>query len=119
MGTGTIKKRYPQIGVVQVYGLTEGQPIAASLEPKDAFTKSHTVGKPMPLTEINIIDEEGTPLPVGEIGEIAIKSPAVSEGYWRKPDATMETFVNGWCKTGDMGKFDHDGYLSIAGRKKI
>ncbi|MGE6613258.1 AMP-binding protein [Peribacillus sp. NPDC076916] len=113
-----LKKRFPQIGVVQVYGLTEGQPIAASLEPKDAFTKGHTVGKPMPLTEINIIDEDGTPLPVGEIGEIAIKSPAVSEGYWRKPDATMETFVNGWCKTGDMGKFDHDGYLSIAGRKK-
>lgn len=113
-----LKKRFPQIGVVQVYGLTEGQPIAASLEPQDAITKGHTVGKPMPLTEINIIDEDGKPLPVGEIGEISIKSPAVSEGYWRKHDATMETFVNGWCKTGDMGKFDHDGYLSISGRKK-
>ncbi|MEC1718440.1 class I adenylate-forming enzyme family protein [Schinkia azotoformans] len=113
-----LKNKYPHLGVVQVYGLTEGQPIAAALDAVDNFTKGHTVGKPMPLTEINIIDDNGMPLPVGEIGEIAIKSPGVSEGYWRKPEATMETFVNGWCKTGDLGVFDQDGYLSIAGRKK-
>ena len=113
-----LKKIYPNVGVVQVYGLTEGTPIAASLDPQDAFTKGQTVGKPMPLTEISILDDDGLPLPVGEIGEIAIKSPAVSVGYWRKPEATMETFVNGWCKTGDLGVFDQDGYLKIAGRKK-
>lgn len=113
-----LKKKYPNLGVVQVYGLTEGQPIAAALDSEDAFTKGHTVGKPMPLTEINIIDDNGMSLPIGEIGEIAIKSPGVSEGYWRKPDATMETFVDGWCKTGDLGVFDQDGYLSIVGRKK-
>lgn len=113
-----LKEKYPELGVVQVYGLTEGQPIAAALEPEDAYTKGQTVGKPMPLTEIQIIDDHGMPLPVGEVGEIAIKSPGVSEGYWRKPEATMETFVNGWCKTGDLGVFDQDGYLTIAGRKK-
>ncbi|MEH7237382.1 AMP-binding protein [Bacillus sp. JJ1562] len=113
-----LKEKYPHLGVVQVYGLTEGQPIAAALDPEDVITKGHTVGKPMPLTEIKIIDDNGMPLPVGEVGEIAIKSPGVSEGYWRKPEATMETFVNGWCKTGDLGVFDQDGYISIAGRKK-
>ncbi|MFJ8246842.1 long-chain fatty acid--CoA ligase [Peribacillus asahii] len=113
-----LKMNFPHLGVVQVYGLTEGQPIAAALDPEDNFTKGHTVGKPMPLTEINIIDDNGRPLAVGEIGEIAIKSPGVSEGYWRRPDATMETFVEGWCKTGDLGVFDEDGYLSIVGRKK-
>ncbi|MBM7583995.1 fatty-acyl-CoA synthase [Bacillus pakistanensis] len=113
-----LKQKYPHIGVVQVYGLTEGTPIAASLDPQETFTKNHTVGKPMPLTEIKIIDESGNPLPIGEIGEIAIKSPSVSVGYWRKPEATMETFVDGWCKTGDLGKLDVDGYLTIAGRKK-
>lgn len=113
-----LKRKYPHIGVSQVYGLTEGQPIAASLDPQDAITKGHTVGKPMPLTEIQIIDNKGTPLLVGEIGEIAIKSPAVSEGYWRNPDATKETFINGWCRTGDLGRFDQDGYLTIIGRKK-
>ncbi len=113
-----LKKKYPNVGVVQVYGLTEGTPIAASLDPEDVFTKGHTVGKPMPLTEIKIIDDNGEPLPIGEVGEITIKGPAVSAGYWRKPEATMETFINGWCKTGDLGKFDQDGFLTIAGRKK-
>ncbi|MCP3740993.1 class I adenylate-forming enzyme family protein [Rossellomorea sp. BNER] len=113
-----LKQKFPHIGVVQVYGLTEGTPIAASLEPHETFTKEHTVGKPMPLTEIKIVDESGNPLPVGEIGEITIKSPSVSIGYWRKPEATIETFIKGWCKTGDLGKFDEDGYLTIAGRKK-
>ncbi|MEI2664078.1 AMP-binding protein [Rossellomorea sp. LJF3] len=113
-----LKGQFPHIGVVQVYGLTEGTPIAASLNPEDVFTKGHTVGKPLPLTEIHIIDENGVPLPPGEVGEIAIKSPAVSAGYWRKPDATRKTFVNGFCRTGDLGQFDQDGYLTIAGRKK-
>ncbi|SDE53883.1 Acyl-CoA synthetase (AMP-forming)/AMP-acid ligase II [Priestia aryabhattai B8W22] len=113
-----LKTKFPHLGVVQVYGLTEGQPIAAALDPEDAFTKGHTVGKSMPLTEINIIDDNGIPVHVGEVGEIAIKSPGVSEGYWKKPDATKETFVNGWCKTGDLGAFDQEGYLTIVGRKK-
>ncbi|MFC0272985.1 AMP-binding protein [Metabacillus herbersteinensis] len=113
-----LKQTFPHIEVVQVYGLTEGTPIAASLDPQDAFTKGHTVGKPMPLTEIKIINDSGTPVSVGEIGEISIKSPAVSVGYWRKPEATKETFINGWCKTGDLGRFDEDGFLTIAGRKK-
>lgn len=113
-----LKKNYPHIGVVQVYGLTEGQPIASSLDPQDNFIKGHTVGKPMPFTEINIIDANGTPVPIGNVGEIIIKSPAVSIGYWRNHEATLATFINGWCKTGDLGKFDQDGYLIIAGRKK-
>jgi fatty-acyl-CoA synthase len=113
-----LNENYPHIGVVQVYGLTEGQPIAAALDPEDALEKGHTVGRPLPLTEIKIVDDDNRPVPVGEVGEIVIKSPAVSEGYWRKPEATMQTFINGWCKTGDLGRFDQEGYLSIAGRKK-
>jgi fatty-acyl-CoA synthase len=113
-----LKNKFPNVGVVQVYGLTEGTPIAASLDPEDVFTKGQTVGKPMPLTEIKIIDNNENPVPIGEVGEIAIKGPAVSAGYWRNPEATMESFKNGWCKTGDLGKFDNDGYLTIAGRKK-
>ncbi|WP_066172612.1 acyl-CoA synthetase [Bacillus marinisedimentorum] len=113
-----LKELFPDLGVVQVYGLTEGTPIAAALDPEDALNKGKTVGKPLPLTEIRLIDNEGNAVPAGEVGEIAIKSPAVSAGYWRKPDATKETFVDGWCRTGDLGVLDKDGYLSIAGRKK-
>ncbi|ASK64359.1 AMP-dependent synthetase [Virgibacillus phasianinus] len=111
-------QRYPHIGISQVYGLTEGTPIAASLDPSDVVSKGHTVGKPLPLTDIKIVDETGNSLAVGEIGEIAIKGPVVSSEYWQKPEATAETFIDGWCYTGDLGNFDEDGYLTIAGRKK-
>ncbi|WP_077330287.1 class I adenylate-forming enzyme family protein [Virgibacillus siamensis] len=110
--------RFPHIGISQVYGLTEGTPIAASLDAEDIFTKGHTVGKPLPLTDIKIVDPDKNILGTDEIGEIAVRSPVVSNVYWKKPEATAETFVDGWCFTGDLGCFDEDGYLSIAGRKK-
>ncbi len=109
---------YPHIGFVQVYGLTEGQPIAACLDAADARKKSGSVGKPLPLTEIQLISDDEQPVPTGEVGEIWIKSPGVSEGYWQKPEETAKSFSNGWCKTGDLGMYDEEGFLSIVGRKK-
>jgi len=113
-----LNEKFPHIGLIQIYGLTEGTPIAASLDPQDAANKGHTVGKPLPLVEIKIADDSGRTLKRGEIGEIWIKSPAVAREYWGKPEATRETFVDGWCKTGDLGRIDEDGYLIISGRKK-
>jgi len=109
---------YPHIGIVQVYGLTEGQPIAACLDAIDARKKSGSVGKPLPLTEIQLMSDDEQPVPTGEVGEIWIKSPGVSEGYWQKPEETAKSFYNGWCKTGDLGMYDEEGFLSIVGRKK-
>lgn len=113
-----LSEYFPHIELIQVYGLTEGTPIAASLDSSDAMGKSHTVGKPMPLTQIKIIDDNSNEVSEGEVGEIMIKSPAVSKGYWGKPEETSKTFANGWCRTEDLGKFDSDGYLIISGRKK-
>lgn len=113
-----MNKVYPHIELIQVYGLTEGTPIAASLDNKDILTKYHTVGKPMPLTDIKIVNEDGSEAKVNEVGEILTKSPAVSKGYWGKPEETKKTFVDGWCKTGDLGMIDEDGFLIISGRKK-
>lgn len=113
-----IYEKYPHVGIVQVYGLTEGQPIAACLDPEDALKKSASVGHPLPLTEIKIVNENGEEAEAGEVGEIWTKSPGVSEGYWNNPEATNSSFVNGWCKTGDLGKWDEDGYLYVVGRKK-
>jgi len=109
---------YPHVGIVQVYGLTEGQPIAACLDAADALKKSGSVGKPLPLTEIRLMNDDEQPVPTGEVGEVWIKSPGVSEGYWQKPEETAKSFSNGWCKTGDLGMYDEDGFLSIVGRKK-
>lgn len=113
-----LKTRFPHIGLAQVYGLTEGTPIAVSLDPVDAETKGYTAGKPMPFTEIKIVDNEDNRLGSGQIGEICIKGPAVSMGYWKKPEETAATFINGWCHTGDLGYLDEAGYLTISGRKK-
>lgn len=73
----------------------------------------------MPFTEIKIVNDQGNVLSHGTVGEVCIKSPAVSMGYWGKPEETASTFINGWCHTGDLGYLDEDGYLTISGRKKI
>jgi fatty-acyl-CoA synthase len=109
---------FPHIGLVQVYGLTEGTPIAVSLDPADAKTKGYTAGKPMPFTEVKVVNDNGERLPAGEIGEICTKGPAVVSEYWNKPEATAKTFVDGWCHTGDLGILDPEGFLTISGRKK-
>lgn len=113
-----LKTQFPHIGLVQVYGLTEGTPIAVSLDPKDAKTKGYTAGKAMPFTEIKIVDDEDNRLEAEAVGEICVKGPAVSTGYWEKPEKTAETFIDGWCHTGDLGYLDQEGYLTISGRKK-
>ncbi|WP_404332566.1 class I adenylate-forming enzyme family protein [Mesobacillus maritimus] len=113
-----LQKRYSQMGLVQVYGLTEGTPIGTSLDGKDAKEKGHTVGKPLPMAEVKVVNEQGQDVPHGEVGEICIKSPVVCTGYWNRPDANAVTFVDGWCLTGDLGKIDEDGFLIVSGRKK-
>ena len=109
---------YPHIGLVQVYGLTEGTPIAVALDPSDAVEKGRTAGKAMPFTEVKIVGGRGDRLPAGSVGEICTKGPAVVSEYWNKPEATRETFIGGWCHTGDLGMLDEQGYLTISGRKK-
>lgn len=108
----------PYIGLVQVYGLTEGTPIATSLDPSDSQEKGYTAGKPMPFTYVKIVDGENYTLDFEEVGEICVKGPAVSKAYWKKPEETAATFINGWCHTGDLGYIDQAGYLTISGRKK-
>ncbi|MBP2259023.1 class I adenylate-forming enzyme family protein [Virgibacillus alimentarius] len=113
-----LKELFPHIGLVQVYGLTEGTPIATSLDPEDAESKGYTAGKPMPFTKIKIVDNENKVQGFDTIGEICVKGPAVATEYWQKPEETETTFINGWCHTGDLGYIDQDGYLKISGKKK-
>jgi len=96
------------ISVYQGYGLTEASPIVAVSSPKPKLHKSLTVGKPI----------TGVKVKLAEDGEIMAKGPNISSGYYRNPQATKETFKDGWLMTGDIGQFDSDGFLSIIGRKK-
>jgi fatty-acyl-CoA synthase len=115
--TEQMRDRFGWIDIVQVYGLTEGTPIVACSGPGQSRDRPETVGRAFPFAELSIRDDSGVALPPGEVGEIWTRSPANALGYWRKPEATAATFVDGWCKTGDLGTIEN-GALRIAGRKK-
>jgi fatty-acyl-CoA synthase len=112
-----LRDRYPWMDLVQVYGLTEGTPIAACGARGFAFERPRFVGRAFPFAELSIRDDAGQPVADGTAGEIWTRSPANAVGYWNKPKETAETFVDGWCKTGDLGVVE-DGALRISGRKK-
>ena len=116
--TRTLQQRYPWIEIVQVYGLTEGTPIAACSTGAETLAHPESVGRPMPFTEISLRDHRGEEVAAGEEGEIWIRSPVVCERYWQRPEASADTFTDGWCHTGDLGRLTGEGLLCIAGRKK-
>jgi acyl-CoA synthetase (AMP-forming)/AMP-acid ligase II len=101
------------------YGLTEAGCILtfSRLTRVDA-SKINTVGKPHPLVELRIVDPSGDEVPRGEVGEIVARGPTLMDGYWNMPERTAETLAGGWLHSGDLGRYDEDGYLIIAGRSK-
>lgn len=109
---------FPSAKVVQGFGLTEGSAIASFLSPKYAVTKMGSIGKPLAHVRMRVVNDKGEDVAPGEVGEILTQGPSVSKGYWMRPDANAETFADGWCHTGDLGRIDEDGFFYIAGRKK-
>jgi len=102
------------------YGLTEVSGAITFTQLEDGEEKlKYTVGKVIPGVELAIMDMESNKLPVGQVGEIVIKGDIVMKGYWKRADEDKRTIdKNGYLHTGDMGKLDEDGYLTIVGRKK-
>lgn len=80
--------------------------------------EQQTVGRPRGGIEVLVADDERRPLPAGEVGEVWLRSPTVMSGYWRDPDATAATLVDGWLRTGDLGAIDSRGNLRLTGRTK-
>jgi long-chain acyl-CoA synthetase len=103
----------------EVYGSTETTAMV-SITPWRGRIKPGTVGVPVADTEIKIveIDDPDKELEIGESGEIAVKGPQIMMGYYNRPEETKEAIRDGWFLTGDLGKFDEDGYLTIVDRKK-
>jgi acyl-CoA synthetase (AMP-forming)/AMP-acid ligase II len=108
----------PGVAFVNNYGSTEGGPITTFLAPEDALRKIGSVGKESFGTEVRIADANDQPLPSGQVGEILVRGPLVTPGYWNRPDLTAECWRNGWWHTGDLGRRDEDGFIYIAGRIK-
>ena len=113
-------ERYEERGIElrQGYGLTETAPGATGMGPGDHLRKAGTVGKPCLYTEVRIVDDSGMPLSAGDVGEICIKGPNVTPGYWERPDATQRALRGGWFHSGDLGYLDADGFLTVVGRMK-
>lgn len=96
-----------------MYGQTETSMLATIGRYNDA---PGSAGKPVTLGEVRTVDENCNSLPAGEAGEIVMKGPMVFKGYWNLPEENARTFRDGWHHTGDMGRFDQDGFLFYAGR---
>jgi fatty-acyl-CoA synthase len=100
-----------------VYGQTEAGPIA-TLRPADVLRKPTSVGRPVANVDVRVVDPAGADAPAGTTGEIVCRSEFTMLGYWRMPEETAHAFAGGWLHTGDLGTFDDEGFLHVAGRLK-
>ena len=104
--------------LIEAYGLTETAP-AACINPMNLAEYNGAIGLPIPSTDACIKDEDGTMLPMGEIGELCLKGPQVMKGYWQRPEETAEVMdADGWLHTGDIARMDANGFFYVVDRKK-
>ncbi|SRR5579883_301336 len=111
--------KLPQTRFRQGYGMTEASPLLTVLDYEDHFGEAvASAGKPVFGTEVRVVDERDRDVPAGESGEIIARGANVMKGYWKRPDITADVLRGGWLHTGDVGKFDKNGFLYILDRKK-
>jgi long-chain acyl-CoA synthetase len=101
------------------WGMTETMATVTSHAGEDYLNRPDSAGPPVPVSELKIVPVDGgRELPVGEVGELWAKGPQIVKGYWNKPEATAETFVDGWVRTGDLARLDEEGFCYIVDRAK-
>jgi acyl-CoA synthetase (AMP-forming)/AMP-acid ligase II len=113
-----LQKLIPNAAVTNSYSMTEAGTAYCILPQGELEKRPGSVGKPLPPAEIRVVGEDGTELPPEKVGEIVIKPAHSPRFYYKDPDATAELFRGDWLHTGDLGKFDADGYLYVVGRSK-
>lgn len=123
-------RKLPNTKFINAFGQTETASTITMLPPEDhdlsgapamvekKLKRLSSIGKPLEDVTVRIVDEDGSDVPCGQVGEIIASGPRLMKGYWHREDATKETMRNGWLFTGDLGYVDEDGYIFLAGRAK-
>ncbi|SDL69532.1 class I adenylate-forming enzyme family protein [Nonomuraea jiangxiensis] len=112
--TANLPNRAPSNG----YGMTETTALAIGNGGADYQARPDSIGLPTAVVDLRVVDPAGTELPPGEVGELCVRGPNVIMGYWNRPEATAQTFVDGWLHTGDLAKIDDEGFVYIVDRAK-
>ena len=104
--------------IQQGFGMTETGPTVFMIDRENAVRKAGSVGKPVLHTEVRILDRQGNELGPGEVGELCIRGGNVTSGYWNRPEANAQAFVDGWLHSGDAARYDEEGFYYIVDRWK-
>ena len=113
-----IKAHFPGGSPSNGYGLTETSSVVTMNSGDDYVRKPQSVGPPVPVCEVKVVDDSGSEVAEGGTGELWIKGPNVVRGYWNKPEATAEAFSDGWLHSGDVARIDDEGFVYIVDRAK-
>jgi long-chain acyl-CoA synthetase len=113
-----IKEEFPGVSPANGYGLTETSSVTTLNAGDDYIRKPESCGAPVPVVELKVVDQDGVELGVDTVGELWIKGPNVVKEYWNKPEATAESFTDGWLHSGDLAKIDDEGFVYIVDRAK-
>jgi acyl-CoA synthetase (AMP-forming)/AMP-acid ligase II len=116
-----VKRIYTEFGALpgNGWGMTETMATVTSHSSEDYLNRPTSAGPPVAVADLKIVAEDGvTELPVGEIGELWARGPMIVKGYWKKPEATAATFVDGWVRTGDLARLDEEGFCYVVDRAK-
>jgi acyl-CoA synthetase (AMP-forming)/AMP-acid ligase II len=116
-----VKRIWEEFGALpgNGWGMTETMATVTAHVGEDYLNRPDSAGPPVPVADLKIVAPDGvTELPTGEVGELWARGPQIVIGYWNKPEATAETFVDGWVRTGDLAKLDEEGFLTLVDRAK-
>ncbi|MEV0402073.1 class I adenylate-forming enzyme family protein [Actinoallomurus sp. NPDC050550] len=113
-----IKELLPERVPNNGYGLTETSAVTAYNSGINYLTHPDSVGLPVPVVDVKVVDPVGEELPIGEVGELLVKGPNVIKGYWNRPGDTAQAFHDGWFHTGDLARVDAEGFIYIVDRAK-
>jgi acyl-CoA synthetase (AMP-forming)/AMP-acid ligase II len=116
-----VRKIHEEFGALPAngWGMTETMATVTGHSSEDYLNRPDSCGPPVAVADLKIVGDDGvTELPVGEVGELWARGPMVVKGYWNRPEATAETFVDGWVRTGDLARLDEEGWCYIVDRAK-